>query len=115
MCLSNIRRKPYNKSNIRWKVVFKNGDGHFQAPFRLFHYNKTTYNTCLYDGVMDYSQYGFHVCVTRKDARRLATHLGAGFNIVKKVRAKDFIRSGMFQYGQLFIRSETWKQFKFIK
>ncbi len=114
MCLSNIQRKPYNKSNIRWKVVFKNRDGNFEGPFRIFNYDKTKYNTCLYDGVMDYSQYGFHVCVTRKDARRLAKYLGVGFNIVKKIRVKNFIRSGMFLCGPLSINSETWKQFKFI-
>lgn len=74
MCLDKISDTRFNNSNIRWKVVlkYKNNKNYF-APFRFDEYKRNNWNENSPKTIpLHESKNGFHVLISRSDARRLA-------------------------------------------
>lgn len=125
MCL-NLRddcNKPYNGSKIRWKLVrttnLWSSDVMNASLYGLYQHcaywhSKDKWNVSEPADYYEESPTvdGFHVFVTRADARRFLK----GFNpldkpniALKRVRVRGFKKSGSF----LTYRCETWNQMKF--
>ena len=117
MCLKRANTdKPYNKSNIRWKVLYKRiTDGSLvsdNAYNCVWKYGKKNTATC-YPGLTTESVYdiGFHVFVSRMDARDFKynnPHL-----TVVEVKVEGFIARGYLNSTNY--RNETWKFATLIK
>ena len=135
MCLilrSHSKEQFAPRTNIRYRVVrlsssllkYKNGrDYHtkqfvskYVSPFRLKNL-KQGWNTDTHPrtGKIDATEFGFHVFVNKEDAEYTMNYLNAGYldpvMVIKKVEVKGFLRSGTWDK----MRSETWKQFRFLK
>ncbi len=117
MCLTlrdrSLENTPYNDKTVRWKVVMQSKNGSFSAPYVGDEYNKSAYCWNLYRETGFGAEYnGFHVFVTRQEARNHVKKYGAVDGlIIKKIKVDGFLKSG--QYNEY--RSETWKKFKFLK
>lgn len=112
MCLTlrNNYKTPYNVSRFRWKIIFLRTDGQYTAPFMNWVYAaRGKYNTAI--GKNEVTRFGFHVFLTRAEARRSKqTFKFYGRYPIKRVIVKGFLASGTYFNG----RSETWKQMKFL-
>lgn len=112
MCLSSIRsgknHKPYNKSNIRWKIV-REHSSKLVTPFYNSHYKLGVRRKCRNQD-LDYcnlEDIGFHVFVNKKDAFCYAN--GNGCYNVMKVIVEGFKLSGEWDVRFDSFKSETWK------
>lgn len=120
MCITNVQTdRPYNKSNIRWKILRKSCDG----TIRSDNVGSCTWKFGVKNTARDYSKkcavlttksksdIGFHVLATREEARKLMRHLYS-FSyesvIIAKVEVSGFIARGYLNDMTSF-RCETWK------
>lgn len=139
MCLTLRRHsdRPYNKSNIRWKVVERRG-----SVLRPLH---CSHVTPRYAGIGKQNEailarwvskrekvyaslYGFHVFVTKADADKYALALrcyNLAFGerrgrklVVVRVRASGFHRSGVFKtgtYEPFYAQCETYRRMTILE
>ena len=113
MCLTieNNQDGPWNKKPYRWKVYRKYKSGILYSPYTYMKWSKN-WNHAKYDKSYANiyksraSQYGFHVFLTRKEARQFA---GCD-EVVRKVKVSGHLESGY--YCSKFC--ETWKKLKII-
>lgn len=116
MCLELRREsnKPYNKSKFRWKVIEKFRHENYHADYQVYQgsqYNpRGQWNEALGDPEAR-EFFGFHVFVTKKDARAERRFLKAFHTAVVKVQVDGFLASGIFD-GR---RSETWRRMKILR
>lgn len=124
MCL-NLRKdyhKPYNKSNIRWKLgIFDKEE--LTSFYRKQKYEKNewmvAFNTCDLNLFKKYetewginyvsnwrTKYGFHTFLDKKSIKVVKS--GA---VILKLDCQDFIASGTF-FGK---KSETWRKMRIIE
>ncbi len=116
MCLilGNNYCRPWNKSRVRWKIFLKRGNS-LMAPYYWFSFHKTEWNSTQKPFSFDGNR-GFHVCLTRKDARIMKRYaLSSKQCVIKKVLVDNFNASG---YNSLSLfknqRNETWFKLKII-
>jgi hypothetical protein len=115
MCLrlrTENSNKPYNESKIRWKVA-ERANGNLVAPYAYTIYDKTQWmvaknNSDKFWDFFRHTDIGFHVFVTRKDARNFRTALNSG--TVIRVEVDGLVASGYF--GDR--RSETWNRMRIL-
>lgn len=118
MCLilRNENKKPWNNSKVRWKI-FEKFDSTLCSPYYIYYYYKNYWNVdkkTIYVGMNIDHNFGFHVCVTRKEARKMKKHSFASkIYVIKKVLVDDFIASGYNSNIQTQ-RDETWSKLKII-
>jgi len=119
MCLNtdNIDQVPYNKSRTRWKVLMTVSTTHLlESPVvdMFWTIGKTYYAECKerYAYIEDV---GFHVMITRDEARELAAHWNevdsTRRHVVVKIEVSDFVAAGMFCDW----RTETWTTCKVVE
>ena len=110
--------KPYNKSCIRWKTAEQSRHYHpdgsftrtgFQSPYRNTKVNMRGWNKAH---VID-DQTGFHVFITRDDARNEAKQWRN--TVILKIKVDGFLNSGIFVGAGGALRSETWRRYRVIK
>lgn len=115
MCLSidDNQKKPWNSNKFRWKVYIRCKHGlvsPFQNTLLEKGWNTATLNNLSVGQIMG-EVYGFHVFVSRKDARAYAKRYTQMFHspvVVQKIAVRGHLKSGYFRN----LRSETWKQIK---
>lgn len=118
MCLDNIRRgkdnKPYNKSNIRWKVLGIYGK-RFSGIYVSTIYKLGVKKIALNKGSKNAqeSDIGFHVFVHKKDAFDFAAQKEKV--VIVKVEVEGFNASGTWLRAYENCKSETWKYMKIVE
>lgn len=117
MCL-DLRHKsfePYNQSKFRWKIVAKFKDEKYHEDYQLYRgnrYNPRGQWNEAQGNESNRETFGFHVYVTRKDARSEADSMRkCGILRVVKVEVEGFLASGHFDG----IRAETWRRMKILE
>lgn len=118
MCLKLRVEKdiPYNKLQTRWKFVRISSNNTWRGPYLYTEYSKNKWNVSqsLYPHTPLDTIDGFHVFVTRADARKFlhdCLSRKSGEFHLKKVKVSGFKKSGTF----CDCRSETWYKMRFIK
>lgn len=118
MCLTNVKssKKPYNNKNIRWKVVEKLDDGRLSSIFKPTIWSPGAIKVARKREAGPPYDTGFHVFVTREDARRYRNERTLnndyGNWVVIKIAVSGFVAAGEWEeYG----RSETWTKAKLIE
>ncbi len=122
MCLliRNLRQnpaKPFNSSNFRWRIFQKTDSGEYKPVFYYYDFKKNVWNKDdNTENSVQLINYGFHVFITRKDARKYKKTLDFSlFNyVIRKVKVRGFLRAG-FNSDDENIRNETWKYLKIIE
>ena len=120
MCLT-LRKtnsdKPYDDSNIRWKVMFVR-DGKIRSYYHVDTIWKLGEWKDCGVGVSDHpSDFGIHVYVSEKAAAAVATAEANCFDymkeklVVAKVEVEGFFASG----DHMFIPSETWQRARILE
>jgi hypothetical protein len=130
MCLtlrSANSDKPYNSKKVRWKIVLKYKNGYFYRPafaiaekYELNKWMVANHNN-TFGSKSDLHDIGFHVFVTREDAREFKDKYlfttQSSYPIMR-VEVDEFIASGRFNVTFSVspgVRSETWKKMRIVK
>ena len=122
MCLTlhpTDSHRPYNKSNIRYKIATIEPNGRLFSAFRYTPYRKRCFNKarnvyCTYEPcIIDPTTTGFHIYTNKRFATQAASYYNYSSrdnHVVLKVQVKGFLRKGIFM-GK---RCETWRYMKIL-
>lgn len=135
MCLIVQTLMPYTKLKIRWKIFNKEKDGRYASCFQrdfVWPVNKKATTKKEYQSSVvcggSFRNGGFHVFVTRKDARKTLKTLKANAEtwgtydtwancVIRKVRVDDFICGGLTNnvgYDMDGFKSEAWEKLEIL-
>jgi hypothetical protein len=116
MCLEPRKEnsdKPYNESKFRWKIASRYIDK-LISSYRGYIYKNNQWMIAKGNpnGSLSSRDIGFHVFITRDDARNYKkSRSWMDECVVIKVEVREFNTSGHFKG----YRSETWKKMKVLK
>lgn len=104
--------KPFNKTKVRWRLFLKAGN-QLQALYNDYNYTKY-WNKLKHSKRSEIRDWGFHVFVTREEARMYKQNYHSErYVVLRKVLVKKFKLSGS-NSSLRYLCNEIWREIKII-